>query len=53
MTALTGRRVLVTGARGTFGRHLCAALTAAGARVVGLDLHAGRATATCRCSAAT
>ncbi|MEU1647138.1 SDR family NAD(P)-dependent oxidoreductase [Micromonospora zamorensis] len=37
---LTGRRVLVTGASGTFGRHLGAALTAAGARVVGLDLHA-------------
>ncbi|MEU8022825.1 SDR family NAD(P)-dependent oxidoreductase [Micromonospora haikouensis] len=40
MSALTGRRALVTGARGTFGRHLCAALHAAGARVVGLDLHA-------------
>ncbi|WP_262284162.1 SDR family oxidoreductase [Micromonospora sp. MA102] len=39
MSALVGRRVLVTGARGTFGRHLCAALSAAGARVVGLDLH--------------
>ncbi|WP_405089419.1 SDR family oxidoreductase [Micromonospora sp. NBC_01392] len=40
MNALAGRRVLVTGARGTFGRHLGAALTAAGAHVVGLDLHA-------------
>ncbi|MGC4807847.1 SDR family NAD(P)-dependent oxidoreductase [Micromonospora sp. DT233] len=39
MSALTGRRVLVTGARGTFGRHLGAALSAAGAHVVGLDLH--------------
>ncbi|MGC4892858.1 SDR family NAD(P)-dependent oxidoreductase [Micromonospora sp. DT31] len=40
MNALTGKRVLVTGARGTFGRHLGAALTAAGAQVAGLDLHA-------------
>ncbi|MEH1168451.1 SDR family oxidoreductase [Micromonospora sp. CPCC 205539] len=40
MTGLTGRRVLVTGASGTFGRHLGAALLAAGAQVVGLDLHA-------------
>ncbi|MFI5489663.1 SDR family NAD(P)-dependent oxidoreductase [Micromonospora echinaurantiaca] len=39
MSRLAGRRVLVTGADGTFGRHLGAALTAAGARVVGLDLH--------------
>jgi NAD(P)-dependent dehydrogenase (short-subunit alcohol dehydrogenase family) len=39
VNGLTGRRVLVTGASGTFGRHLGAALTAAGARVVGLDLH--------------
>ncbi|MEW2442940.1 SDR family NAD(P)-dependent oxidoreductase [Micromonospora marina] len=39
-TGLAGRRVLVTGARGTFGQHLGAALTAAGAHVVGLDLHA-------------
>jgi NAD(P)-dependent dehydrogenase (short-subunit alcohol dehydrogenase family) len=39
VTGLAGRRVLVTGARGTFGRQLCAALSAAGARVVGLDLH--------------
>lgn len=37
--SLAGRRVLVTGASGTFGRHLGTALTAAGARVVGLDLH--------------
>ncbi|GIM82771.1 SDR family NAD(P)-dependent oxidoreductase [Salinispora arenicola] len=35
---LTGRRVLVTGALGTFGGHLCTALTRAGAQVVGLDL---------------
>ncbi|MEU7934170.1 SDR family NAD(P)-dependent oxidoreductase [Micromonospora echinofusca] len=41
MSALPGRRVLVTGASGTFGRHLCAALTAAGARVVGVDRQAG------------
>ncbi|MEV4543491.1 SDR family NAD(P)-dependent oxidoreductase [Micromonospora echinaurantiaca] len=39
MSRLAGRRVLVTGADGTFGRHLGAVLTAAGARVVGLDLH--------------
>ncbi|MCX4391124.1 SDR family oxidoreductase [Micromonospora peucetia] len=37
MSALAQRRVLVTGASGTFGRQLCAALTAAGARVVGVD----------------
>ncbi|MCX4472383.1 SDR family oxidoreductase [Micromonospora sp. NBC_01655] len=41
MSALTGRRVVVTGARGTFGRELCATLAAAGAHVVGLDLHPG------------
>ncbi|WBB76551.1 SDR family NAD(P)-dependent oxidoreductase [Micromonospora sp. WMMD1128] len=40
MSALAGRRALVTGARGTFGRRLGDALTAAGAHVVGLDLHA-------------
>ncbi|MGC4857262.1 SDR family NAD(P)-dependent oxidoreductase [Micromonospora sp. DT4] len=40
MTSLTGRRVLVTGASGTFGRHLGVALRAGGARVVGLDLRA-------------
>ncbi|MEV0879750.1 SDR family oxidoreductase [Micromonospora echinofusca] len=40
MSALRDRRVLVTGASGTFGRHLCAALTAAGARVVGVDRQA-------------
>ncbi|MBY8875766.1 SDR family NAD(P)-dependent oxidoreductase [Micromonospora sp. PLK6-60] len=40
---LAGRRVLVTGARGTFGRELCAALRAADARVVGLDRHPGTA----------
>ncbi|SCG54599.1 SDR family NAD(P)-dependent oxidoreductase [Micromonospora halophytica] len=39
MTGLRGRRVLVTGAQGTFGRHLCAALHTAGAEVVGLDRH--------------
>lgn len=41
MTTLTGRRVIVTGAAGTFGRLLCERLTAAGARVVGLDLRDG------------
>ncbi|MFI7576875.1 SDR family NAD(P)-dependent oxidoreductase [Micromonospora sp. NPDC049497] len=41
MTALRGRRVLVTGAQGTFGRHLCATLRDAGASVVGLDRHPG------------
>ena len=34
----TGKRVLVTGASGTFGRAIAAELTARGARVVGLDL---------------
>lgn len=34
----TGRRVLVTGGSGTFGRALAAAFTSRGARVVGLDL---------------
>ncbi|NUR48557.1 MAG: SDR family oxidoreductase [Hamadaea sp.] len=41
MTTLSGRRVIVTGAAGTFGRLLCARFTADGARVVGLDLHSG------------
>ncbi|WP_433350576.1 SDR family NAD(P)-dependent oxidoreductase [Micromonospora sp. CA-111912] len=41
MSALTGRRVVITGARGTFGRELCAALAAADARVIGLDLYPG------------
>ncbi|MBQ1076054.1 SDR family oxidoreductase [Micromonospora sp. C31] len=41
MSALEGRRVLVTGASGTFGRQLCAAFTAAGARVVGIDRQPG------------
>ncbi|MGC4763343.1 SDR family NAD(P)-dependent oxidoreductase [Micromonospora sp. DT46] len=41
MSGLAGRRVLVTGASGTFGRHLCAAFTAAGARVVGIDRQPG------------
>ncbi len=35
---LAGRRVLLTGAAGTFGRAITARLTEAGARVVGLDL---------------
>ncbi|HYN57415.1 MAG TPA: SDR family NAD(P)-dependent oxidoreductase [Motilibacterales bacterium] len=34
----TGRRVLITGASGTFGRAIATALTARGAHVVGLDL---------------
>jgi NAD(P)-dependent dehydrogenase (short-subunit alcohol dehydrogenase family) len=34
----SGRRVLVTGASGTFGRAIAADLTGRGARVVGLDL---------------
>ncbi|BCJ68822.1 SDR family NAD(P)-dependent oxidoreductase [Polymorphospora rubra] len=38
--SVTGRRVVVTGAGGTFGRALTARLAAAGARVVGLDLRA-------------
>ncbi|MBB5868847.1 NAD(P)-dependent dehydrogenase (short-subunit alcohol dehydrogenase family) [Allocatelliglobosispora scoriae] len=41
MSDLTGRRAIVTGASGTFGRLLCHTLTAAGARVVGIDLHGG------------
>ncbi|MGW4463883.1 SDR family NAD(P)-dependent oxidoreductase [Micromonospora sp. NPDC004704] len=41
MTTLDGRRVIVTGANGTFGRLLCARLELAGARIVGIDLHAG------------
>ncbi|WP_051367472.1 SDR family NAD(P)-dependent oxidoreductase [Hamadaea tsunoensis] len=41
MNTLTGRRVIVTGAAGTFGRLLCDRFTAAGARVVGLDLRDG------------
>ncbi|MGC5333332.1 SDR family NAD(P)-dependent oxidoreductase [Micromonospora sp. DT62] len=41
MSGLAGRRVLVTGASGTFGRHLCAAFTAAGAQVVGIDRQPG------------
>jgi len=40
MMSLAGRRVLVTGAAGTFGRLLGQRLTAAGAAVVGLDLAA-------------
>ncbi|MDG6103091.1 SDR family NAD(P)-dependent oxidoreductase [Dactylosporangium aurantiacum] len=35
---LRGRRVLVTGANGTFGRLLCARLTDLGATVAGIDL---------------
>ncbi|MFD0577182.1 SDR family NAD(P)-dependent oxidoreductase [Dactylosporangium darangshiense] len=41
MRTLSGRRVIVTGAAGTFGRLLCDRLTAEGAHVIGLDLHAG------------
>ena len=41
MTTVDGRRVLVTGAGGTIGQALCEALTAKGARVVGLDLRPG------------
>ncbi|MER7417038.1 SDR family oxidoreductase [Micromonospora peucetia] len=41
MSGLDQRRVLVTGASGTFGRQLCAAFTAAGARVVGVDRQPG------------
>lgn len=40
MSTLDGRRVLVTGASGTFGRLLCTRLARAGARVVGVDLTA-------------
>ncbi|GIG00595.1 SDR family NAD(P)-dependent oxidoreductase [Catellatospora citrea] len=40
MSTLNGRRVIVTGANGTFGRLLVARLELAGARVVGLDLRA-------------
>lgn len=36
--AATGKRVLLTGASGTFGRAIAGALTARGAHVVGLDL---------------
>ncbi|MER6173235.1 SDR family NAD(P)-dependent oxidoreductase [Streptosporangium sp. NPDC001681] len=36
--ALAGRRILVTGAAGTFGRAMSARFTAQGARVVGLDV---------------
>ena len=38
--ALAGRRVLITGASGAFGRALSESLTAQGARVIGLDLQA-------------
>jgi NAD(P)-dependent dehydrogenase (short-subunit alcohol dehydrogenase family) len=41
MNTLAGRRVIVTGAAGTFGRLLCDRFTAEGARVIGLDLHGG------------
>ena len=34
----TGKRVLVTGASGTFGQAICARFTELGARVVGLDV---------------
>ncbi|MGC5011340.1 SDR family NAD(P)-dependent oxidoreductase [Streptosporangium sp. DT93] len=36
--ALAGRRIVVTGAAGTFGRAMSARFTARGARVVGLDI---------------
>ncbi|WP_440071686.1 SDR family NAD(P)-dependent oxidoreductase [Streptosporangium sp. OZ121] len=36
--ALAGRRILVTGAAGTFGRAMSARFTAQGAHVVGLDI---------------
>lgn len=39
-TPFAGRRVIVTGAAGTFGRALGERFTELGARVVGLDLHA-------------
>ena len=39
---LTGKRALVTGASGTFGQAITAALRARGARVVGLDLSASQ-----------
>ncbi|MFC8842960.1 SDR family NAD(P)-dependent oxidoreductase [Streptomyces griseoincarnatus] len=39
-TPLAGRRVIVTGAAGTFGRALGARFTELDARVCGLDLHA-------------
>ena len=38
--ALAGRRVVITGASGAFGRAASAKLTAQGARVIGLDLRA-------------
>ncbi|MEU4835413.1 SDR family NAD(P)-dependent oxidoreductase [Streptosporangium sp. NPDC023615] len=38
--ALAGRRIVVTGAAGTFGRTMSARFTARGARVVGLDIAA-------------
>ncbi len=41
MSSLRGRRALVTGASGTFGRLLCQRLTAQGAKVVGIDLQGG------------
>jgi NAD(P)-dependent dehydrogenase (short-subunit alcohol dehydrogenase family) len=41
MKTLSGRRVIVTGAAGTFGRLLCDRFSAEGARVIGLDLHSG------------
>ncbi len=41
MSTLSGRRAIVTGADGTFGRLLCQRLAAQGARVVGIDLRGG------------
>ncbi|WP_329100795.1 SDR family NAD(P)-dependent oxidoreductase [Micromonospora sp. NBC_01699] len=40
MSTFDGKRVIVTGADGTFGRLLCARLELAGAGVVGIDLRA-------------
>jgi NAD(P)-dependent dehydrogenase (short-subunit alcohol dehydrogenase family) len=41
VSRLAGRRAVVTGASGTFGRLLCQRLTAQGAKVVGIDLRGG------------
>ena len=38
LSKLAGRRILVTGAAGTFGRAMSARFTAQGAHVVGLDI---------------
>jgi NAD(P)-dependent dehydrogenase (short-subunit alcohol dehydrogenase family) len=44
---MSGARVIVTGAAGGIGSAACAALRARGARVVGLDLHAGDGVIAC------